>query len=291
MTTEQAQATSAARPGRRGRLAILGAGTMGETLLVGMLRAGWRLDDILLTARQPARRRALAQAYGVPVVTNREAARLADTLLLAVKPQDMDSLLADISPVPPRRQRLVLSIVAGIGTATIEAALPPGTPVLRVMTNTAIAVNQAMTVISAGQHATEEHLRHAEALLRPFGPTLRVDERHQDTVTAISGSGPAYFFYLAECIIEAGVKMGLSPEAAAALVIQTAIGAATMLRHQNDGPAQLRASVTSPGGTTARAIGELAGRDVPAAVEAAVLAARERARELGRTHGRPIPES
>jgi pyrroline-5-carboxylate reductase len=271
----------------RKRVAILGAGKMGEILLAGLLRSGWGASNVLVSVRRPERVRELEDRYQVEVVSSQEAARRAGTLILAVKPQDMLQLLDELAPLPPGRRPLVISIAAGLETSSIEAGLPAGTPVIRVMTNTAITVDRAMTVISGGRHAQAEHLARAEALLGPFGRMIRVEETDQDAITAIAGSGPAYFFFLVECLTEAAIDMGLTSEIASALVVETGIGSVEMLRRLGQPPEQLRANVTSPGGTTARAIQELEKRQLPASLRAAVHVARQRAQELAREYGRP----
>ncbi len=261
------------------RVAVLGAGKIGETLLSGMLRAGKRPDDLLVTARRRERAEALSQRHGVAAVVNEEAAKLADTLILTVKPQDMAGLLAELGPhVSP--DRLVVSGAAGIPTSFIERRLAAGVPVVRVMTNTPALVDEAMSVISAGSHAGEEHLRRAEEIFRPIGKTLRVPEAQQDAVTALSGSGPAYFYFLVEAMTDAGILLGLPRAVAHDLVVQTAVGAAVMLRDSGEHPVKLREAVTSPAGTTISAIRELERHGVRAALLAALEAAHDRSREL-----------
>ncbi|MHB8451812.1 MAG: pyrroline-5-carboxylate reductase [Mycobacteriales bacterium] len=260
-------------------VAVIGAGKLGEALLAGLLRAGHAPVDLLVTARRSTRAAELTQRYGVRAVSNGGAAEEADTLVVAVKPQDMATLLAELGPaVPP--DRLVVSMAAGIPTAFLEQRLAPGTPVVRVMTNTPVLVDQAMSAISAGAYAGEEHLARAEALLEPVGKVLRVPESQQDAVTALSGSGPAYFFYLVEAMIDAGILLGLPRSVAAELLVQTALGAAVMLRDTGEHPVQLREAVTSPGGTTISAIRELERHGVRAALIAALEAGRDRSREL-----------
>jgi pyrroline-5-carboxylate reductase len=204
----------------------------------------------------------------------------AGTLVLAVKPQDIDTLLSELAgAVTP--QHLVVSVAAGITTRHIEAALPAGVSVVRCMPNTPALVDEAMTAISAGAHASEAHLAVAESLLRAVGRVVRVPESQLDAVTALSGSGPAYFFYLVEAMIDAGILLGLPRALAAELIVQTAIGSAVMLRDSGEHPMQLREAVTSPGGTTIAAIRELEVHGVRAALLAAIEAACLRSRELG----------
>ncbi|MGH3392622.1 MAG: pyrroline-5-carboxylate reductase [Actinomadura sp.] len=260
-------------------IAILGTGKMGEALLSGVLRAGRRPAELMVTTRREERATLLHERYGVAAVSNAEAAKTADTLVLAVKPQDMATLLAELRPhVPPGR--LVISMAAGITTAFIEQRLPDGVPVVRVMSNTPVHVDEAMSVISVGSHAGEEHLKLTEELLSPVGKVLRIPESLQDGATALSGSGPAYFYYLVEAMVDAGILLGMPRAAALEMVIQSAVGAAVMLRDSGEHPVLLREAVTSPGGTTIAAIRELERHGVRAAVLEAIEAARDRGREL-----------
>jgi pyrroline-5-carboxylate reductase len=261
------------------RVAILGAGKMGEALLSGMLRAGRAPDDLVFTERHPERTKLLEERYGVRGVSTTEAADVADTLVVAVKPQEMGALLDELAPVATPRS-LVITIAAGIPTQFLEARLATETPVVRVMSNTPVFVDQAMSAISAGAHANEEHLTRTEALLSPVGKVIRVPESQLDAVTALSGSGPAYFFFLVEAMIDAGILLGLPRAVAAELIVQTAVGSAQMLRDSGEHPVQLREAVTSPGGTTIAAIRELENHGVRAALLAALEAARDRSREL-----------
>ena len=173
-----------------------------------------------------------------------------------------------------------MSRPAGIPTAFIEARLADGVPVVRVMSNTPVHVDEAMSVISAGAHAGEQHLRLTEELLSPVGKVLRIPESLQDGATALSGSGPAYFYYLVEAMVDAGILLGMPRAAALEMVIQSAVGAAVMLRDSGEHPVLLREAVTSPGGTTIAAIRELERHGVRAAVLEAIEAARNRGREL-----------
>jgi pyrroline-5-carboxylate reductase len=261
------------------KIAVLGAGKIGEALLGGMLRAGRAPADLLATARRAERAQALRARHGVEVVGNAEAAKSADILILAVKPQDMGTLLDELAPHTPA-DRLVISAAAGITTAFVEARLTPGTPVVRVMPNTPALVDQAMSVISGGGHATEEHLGHAEDIFGGVGKTLRLPESQQDAATALSGSGPAYFYFLVEAMTDAGILLGLPRDKAHDLIVQAAVGAAVMLRDSGEHPVTLREAVTSPGGTTISAIRELENHGVRAALIAALEAARDRSREL-----------
>ncbi|HEY3956853.1 MAG TPA: pyrroline-5-carboxylate reductase [Streptosporangiaceae bacterium] len=261
-------------------IAVLGAGKMGEALISGLLRAGRPPAGILAAARRPQRSAELHDRYGIEVVSAAEAAKAADILVLTVKPQDMAALLDEIAPHVPAG-RLVISAAAGITTSFIERRLADDLPVVRVMSNTPVLVDEAMSVISAGSHATDEHLRLAEELLRPVGRVIRIPESQQDAATALSGSGPAYVYFLVEAMVDAGILLGVPRQTALDMVIQAVYGAATMLRESGEHPVILREAVTSPGGTTISAVAELERHRVRAAFLAAIEAARDRGRELG----------
>jgi len=262
-----------------GTVAIFGAGVMGETLLSGLLRAGRPVDQLVITERRADRAAELTAKYGVRVLGNAEAAALADTLVLVVKPQDMGGLLGEIS-AHVSEGNLVVSLAAGITTTYLESRLPQGRPVVRVMPNTPALVDQGMAAISAGAHCDPEHLREAERLLAATSKVLEVPENLQDAVTAISGSGPAYIFYVVEAMIEAGVVLGMPRTTATELVVQTLYGAATMIKETGQHPTVLREQVTSPGGTTAAALRELDDHKVRAAFITAMEAAANRSHEL-----------
>jgi pyrroline-5-carboxylate reductase len=260
-------------------VAVIGAGKIGELVLSGLLRAGWPASQLLATARRPERGAELSERYGVRVVDNLTAVEEADVLAIAVKPQDAGTLLEEIHEKIPA-DKLVVSLCAGLPTSFFAARLPEGTPVVRVMTNTPALVDQAMTAISAGPHADAGHLAIAEEMFKPLGSTIRVPESQQDAVTALSGSGPAYFYLLVEAMIDAGILLGLPRQVAHELIVQTAIGSAVMLRDSGEHPVKLREAVTSPAGTTISAIRELENHGVRAAMLAALEAARDRAREI-----------
>ena len=260
-------------------VAILGAGVMGSTLLSGLIRAGRPATDLVITGRNAERVEELATRYGVRQMSNVDAALGADTLVLVVKPQDMDSLIAEIRR-HVRPGTLVVSLAAGITTTFLEQRLPPGTAVVRVMANTPAMVDEGMAAISPGQHCDEVHLGEAEGLLRSCGKVLRVPEKHLDAVTAISGSGPAYIFYVVEAMIEAGVLLGMPRATSTELVVQTLYGAATMLKETGQHPTVLREQVSSPGGTTMAALRQLDDHKVRAAFVTAMEAAAQRSKQL-----------
>ncbi|HZW44498.1 MAG TPA: pyrroline-5-carboxylate reductase, partial [Dermatophilaceae bacterium] len=260
-------------------VAILGVGVMGSTLLAGLLRSGRDAADLVITGRNAERAQELAGTYGVRLMSNVDAALAADTLVLVVKPQDMGGLLAEIS-AHVRPGALVVSLAAGITTAFLEERLPDGTAVVRVMPNTPALVDEGMAAISPGRHCDEGHLREAEELLRSCGKVLRIPEKHLDAVTAISGSGPAYIFYVVEAMIEAGVLLGMPRATSTELVVQTLYGAATMLKETGQHPTVLREQVSSPGGTTMAALRQLDDHKVRAAFVTAMEAAAKRSKEL-----------
>jgi pyrroline-5-carboxylate reductase len=263
------------------KLAVLGAGKMGEALVAGLLASGWRQpDEIVVTARRSERLEELTERHGVEATLDNAAAVVgADVVVLAVKPQDIDALIADIAPnVNP--DHTILSIVAAIPTSLIEARLGSDIPVVRAMPNTPSVVHEGMAGIAAGKHADEAHLKLATEVLEHVGRVVTVDESYLDAVTAISGSGPAYFALLAEAMIEAGILLGLSREISTQLVIQTMLGSAKLLRDTHMHPVELREMVTSPGGTTTRAIRVLEQSGVRAAFLNAIQAAMERSQEL-----------
>jgi pyrroline-5-carboxylate reductase len=264
-------------------VAFLGAGKMGEALVSGLIRSGGRTaEEIMVTCRREERARELAGKYGVhATLSNPEACAWAEVLVLMVKPQDMEVLLGQIAE-HVRPEQLVVSFAAGIRTSFVERHLAEGVPVVRVMSNVPVMVDEAMSVISPGTHAQDKHLAIAEELLGYVGRVLRLPEKHQDAITATSGSGPAYFFLLAEAMIEACILLGLSRDVATELIVQTMLGSAKMLRDTGRHPVELREMVTSPGGTTIEAIRHLEEAGVRAAFLNAIDKARKRSEELAR---------
>jgi pyrroline-5-carboxylate reductase len=263
------------------RIAILGAGRLGGSLVRGFLSSGWRTpDELSVTARGDEHLAELREKYGVSATTsNAEAVEGAALVIVAVKPQDMEAVLEEIAPALQRSQTL-LSVAAGVTTESIEAHLPEGARVVRAMPNAPALVHEGIAGISPGNHAREEDLALAEDALGHLGAVVRVAEQDMDAVTALSGSGPAYFALLAEAMIEAGLLLGLSREVSTRLVVQTMFGSALLLRDEGIHPVELRENVTSPGGTTTRAIRELERSGVRAAFLNAINAATERSREL-----------
>jgi pyrroline-5-carboxylate reductase len=261
-------------------LAILGTGRLGEALVDGLLRSGAAGPERLrCSTRRTERARELADRYGVKAdIDSAGAAAESDVLVLTVKPQNLRDLLAEIAP-KVTAGKTVISFVAGVPTGVIEDLLGD-VPVVRVMSNTPVQVDEAMSAIASGRFAAEYHLKLTERILGSVGRVVRLPEEHLDAVTALSGSGPAYFFLLAEAMIDAGILLGLSRDIATELIIQTMVGSAKMLRDTGRHPVELREAVTSPGGTTIAAIRVLEQERVRAAFLNAIEAAKHRATEL-----------
>lgn len=261
------------------RIAILGAGVMGETLLSAILSSGHPVDDLVISEKRVERATELRQAYGVAVTGNAEAVTGADIILLVVKPQDVPALLEEIAG-SVSAGATVVSLAAGIRIDAMSAALPTGAAVVRAMPNTPALVGEGMFGISPGPTVTDEQLAAVVSLLRSGGKVVVVDESRQDAVTAVSGSGPAYVFYLAEAMIAGGIAEGLDPATARVLAAQTLVGAAKLLSESDETAEELRRRVTSPGGTTHAAITTFDDRGVKDGLIAGVAACAARSAEL-----------
>ena len=280
------------------RIAIIGGGNIGEALLSGLLRSGRQVKDIAVAERVPSRMRYLSETYPVLVTNVADAVKSADFVIVAVKPSDVDSVTDEIADAVARDkadsvEHVFVTVVAGVSTAYFEAKLPAGAPVVRVMPNAPMVVGAGVSAMAKGRFATQEQLNEVSAVFDSVGGVLTVPESQLDAVTAVSGSGPAYFFLMVEALVDAGVAAGLSRPVATDLVVQTMAGSAAMLseRVEEGGvaadvdttPARLRATVTSPAGTTAAGLAELERGGLRAAVIAAVAAAKSRAGQLGIT--------
>ncbi len=262
------------------RIAILGTGKIGESLLAGLRSSDWA--DIIASSRREERAAELHERHGVETtISNAEAIQGADVVVLAVKPQDIETLLGEIGHLLTPEQT-VLSVAAAIPTSRIERHLGANVPVVRSMPNTPSTVHEGIAGMCAGKHATREDLDRAGTVLRAVGAVVEVPEEQMDAITAVSGSGPAYYALLAEAMIDAGLLLGLSREISTKLVVQTMLGTAKLLRDEHIHPVELRELVTSPGGTTTRAIRELEQAGVRAAFLNAINAANERSKELAR---------
>ena len=284
------------------RIAIIGGGSIGEALLSGLLRAGRRVKDLVIAERVPERAKYLADTYSVLVASPTEAVDNATFVVVAVKPADVEAVMGELARAAAAAEndsaeQVFVTVAAGITITYFESKLPAGTPVVRAMPNAAALVGAGVTALAKGRFVTAPQLEEVSALFDAVGGVLTVPESQMDAVTALSGSGPAYFFLLVEALVDAGVAAGLSRDVATDLTAQTIAGSAAMLlermdqdRRPGEGEAlgagadataaQLRATITSPGGTTAAALRELERGGLRAAVDAAVQAAKRRSEQL-----------
>ena len=263
-------------------IAVLGAGRMGTAIITGLINSGWGAERIVAADAHAPTADALRQRLGIEVRSAQEAVVGADVVVVAVKPHDVVPLLEQISAALPRGST-VISLAAGVPTSAMSGHLPAGIALVRVMPNTPALVGQGMSVLSPAPGCPTEALELAERVLGSVGQVRTAPESAQDAVTALSGSGPAYAFYVAEAMIEAGVHLGLPHDLAHDLTVQTLLGAATMMRDVDQQPATLRENVTSPGGTTAAALSVLDDADLKSVFVEAMRAARDRSAELGRS--------
>ncbi|WAC90958.1 pyrroline-5-carboxylate reductase [Mycobacterium sp. Aquia_213] len=285
------------------RIAIIGGGSIGEALLSGLLRAGRKVKDLVVAERVPERAKYLADTYSVQVTSSlADAVDNATFIVVAVKPADVESVMGELTKAASAAagdsaEQVFVTVAAGITLAFFESKLPAGTPVVRAMPNAAAVVGAGVTALAKGRFVTAPQLQEVTALFDAVGGVLTVPESQMDAVTALSGSGPAYFFLMVEALVDAGVAAGLSRGVATDLTAQTMAGSAALLLERLDkeqGPAdsealgkqadataaQLRAMVTSPGGTTAAALRELERGGLRTAVDAAVQAAKKRSEQL-----------
>ncbi|MBB5161773.1 pyrroline-5-carboxylate reductase [Mycobacterium sp. AZCC_0083] len=286
------------------RIAIIGGGHIGEALLSGLLRAGRQTKDLVVAEKDPARAKELAEKYSIQVSSVRDAAENAGYVIVAVKPSDVEGVVDQLAEAVSGAdndsvEQVFVTVAAGVTTAYYQSKLPAGAPVIRVMPNAPMVVGGGVSAVAAGSFSTAEQLKDVVSIFDAVGGVLTVPEAQLDAVTALSGSGPAYFFLMVEALIDAGVAEGLSRSVATDLVSQTMAGSAAMLlesldRQQPEGAAamgagidtsaaQLRATVTSPGGTTAAGLRELERGGLRAAVANAVSAAKTRSEQLGIT--------
>jgi pyrroline-5-carboxylate reductase len=263
------------------RVAMLGVGRMGQAVLSGMLDAGWDPSRVVAAEAHEPTAQAVRARHGIEVIPAVRAVEGADLVVVAVKPNDVTAVLDDIAAHLPVGATVV-SLAAGLSTERLAAHLPSGTPLVRVMPNTPALVGMGMSVMSPAPGCPPESLALAERVLGSVGEVRTTPEAQQDAVTAVSGSGPAYVFYVAEAMIDAGVMLGLPRSLAHDLTVQTLLGAATMMRDSGEHPTVLRENVTSPGGTTAAALHVLDDAAVKAAFANAMRACRDRSAELGR---------
>lgn len=269
------------------KLAILGGGNMGRAIIGGLVRRGMSAKDISVGEAFEAARAALVREFAVAVhPDNAQAVADADLVVVAVKPQDAGAALSPLRPLLIERRPIILSVAAGIRVSSLEAWCGTGVPVVRAMPNRPALVGAGATGLYAPQSVEAEHRAGAEQILQAVGETVWVpSEDALDVVTALSGSGPAYFFLLAELMAHAAVANGLAPEAARRLAVATLHGAG-LLAHSSDGDlARLRAEVTSKGGTTEAALRAFESADLNSIVSRAIEAATQRGRELAAKFG------
>ncbi|OHT95436.1 pyrroline-5-carboxylate reductase [Mycobacterium syngnathidarum] len=282
------------------RIAIIGGGSMGEALLSGLLRAGRQVKDMVVAEKFPDRAKYLSEKYSVQVASVVAAAENATYVVVAVKPGDVEKVIDEIAEAAARAEsdtaeQVFVSIAAGVATSYYENKLPAGSPVIRVMPNAPIVVGGGVSALAPGRFATADQLKEVSSIFDAVGGVITVAESQLDAVTAVSGSGPAYFFLMVEALVDAAVESGLSRAVGTDLAVQTMAGSAAMLLERLDEvngtggaaldttPAQLRAMVTSPAGTTAAGLRELEGGGLRAAVSNAVQAAKTRSEQLGIT--------
>jgi len=270
------------------RIGFIGAGNMSRSLVGGLLGNGWAREQVLLSDPLAAQREGAEAALGVPVVAdNAQVARESDVLILAVKPQVLKDAVAPLAPIVASRKPLVISIAAGIRLADIDRWLGGNLPIVRVMPNTAALIGSGASGLFANPRVTDQQRDLAESILRAVGVTVWVsDEKLIDVVTAVSGSGPAYFFLAMEVLEKAAIRQGLEPATARLLTLETAFGAAKMALEGHEEPAKLRQRVTSPGGTTEQAVKKLVDGGIEKLFDDAVAAAMVRARELADMFGK-----
>jgi pyrroline-5-carboxylate reductase len=263
------------------KLAVLGVGKLGEALVAGLLSdTGLKQNDIVGTVHHEKSLERVAQRLPIEVTTNNCAAiKGKDIIIVAVKPQNMDGLLKEIASSLTADQ-LVVTCATSITTAFMEERLPKPIPVIRAMPNTPALLKVGMTALCSGRHASKKHADLAESVFKSVGETVFVDENLMDGVTALSASGPAYFYVVVESLAEAGVKLGMPREISTLLVAQTMLGAARMLLDSKSHPALLKDMVTTPAGCTIDGLMELEEGGLRVTLIKAVVKAADRAREL-----------
>jgi pyrroline-5-carboxylate reductase len=262
------------------RLAFIGGGVMGGTIISAARVAGWPQDRIIVADHNDARAGALREGHGIRVISSvPDAVADADVVIFAVKPQDAGPVLAELAG-SMKSGAMLLTVAAGLKAAYYESALPAGTPVVRAMPNTPAVVAKGATAIAPGAHAGEQHMTLAMSILRASGLVVAVDESQIDAVAAVSGSGPAYFYAFVEALTEAGVAQGLDRVLATQLAAQTFVGAAALLQHSGDTPQDLRRKVSSKGGSTLAALEAMESSGLQGVVSTGAAAAMRRAKEM-----------
>lgn len=263
------------------RIAFIGTGNMNEAVLAGALAGGLDPATVVATSRRDERCAQLRERYGVEATTtNVEAVRGAQTVVLGVKPYQLNDVLDEITSALDD-DAVVVSLAVGRSTASLEEHLPAGAAVMRVMPNTPAMVGAGMHAVTPGSSCSAAQAARVRSLLAASGDVVTVAEQDHDAVTAVSGSGPAYLFYVADAMAEGGVLLGLQRDVAVRLAAQTIYGAGLMLKESGDSPVVLREKVSSPGGTTVTALAELDDRGVRAAIVAAMRAAHDKSASMG----------
>lgn len=270
------------------QLGFIGAGNMARSLASGLIKNGWQAAQLSLSDPEPTQREAVITTLGVNAYAdNREVAGRADILVLAVKPQILASVAGTLAFAVQKKKPLIVSIVAGVRIEDIDQWLGGGLPIVRVMPNTAALIGSGASGMYANKKVNEVMRNQAESILRAVGVTVWLEtEDLLDVVTALSGSGPAYFFLVMEALEQAAIESGLEPKHARLLTIETAFGAAKMALEGHDEPAQLRRRVTSPGGTTEQAVRVLEEGGIRRLFKTAILSAINRAREIADMFGK-----
>ena len=261
------------------KVAVLGAGVMGEALIAALIGSGVKSSSIVIVEKRPDRCNELVGKFAITIDSLESAVSTSDVILIVVKPQDMQGLLAEIKP-HIKINALLLSFVAGKKIGFIQENLSDPQPIVRIMPNTPTSVGLGAAGYSFGSTVTEEHRRFVAKLLAAAGKAVEVDESLQDAITATSGSGPAYFFAFVEAMVEGAIALGLSREDATTLTIQTIVGSAALLENSGDSPTMLREKVTSPNGTTAAALASFSNDHLSEIVARAMKAAHDRSQEL-----------
>ena len=262
------------------KVGILGVGVMGEALLAGVITAGAPASNIAFVEKRPERSAEIVAKFGAQHRELEDVVRESDLLLLVVKPQDLGDLLDSFNG-HLKKTALLVSFAAGKSTKFIEGRLDGEVSVIRVMPNTPLLIGKGMSVLSAGAHASSSQMKLISKLLAASGDVWSVEENLQDAVTAMSGSGPAYFFAFIEAMVTSGQKLGLDEQTSTRLAIQTIVGAAGMLQESGKSATTLRENVTSPNGTTAAALKVFSEGGLTQLVDQAMTAARDRSVELG----------
>lgn len=265
--------------GKPAAIGVIGAGVMGEALISALITSGVTPSSITISEKREDRALELVNRYGVSHTDLAQNAATSDAILLVVKPQDMATVLFEIKR-SIRPETLIISFAAGKHIEFISSHLGGLNPVIRVMPNTPTLVGEGMAAISIGPRVSSSQSEFVRGFLAATGRVVEVAEDLQDAVTAVSGSGPAYFFYFVESMVKAGIELGLSNEVATELTVQTMVGAAKLLATSDKSATTLRENVTSPNGTTAAAIASFDSADLTQIVKNAMIAARDRSREL-----------